>query len=96
MEPWRVLTHLFFQGLHQLNEGQRVSIEIVRERRPFGDGRRFDFQDVSQTIADKGKNSGTVEHYGVLLRCDDTSQRTLTLSLLVSAYLILAMTRAQR
>ncbi|MEZ5165137.1 MAG: hypothetical protein R2695_01115 [Acidimicrobiales bacterium] len=45
------LASSFFERLDQLDEGQRVGVEVFRERIALVDARRLDLEDVGELVA---------------------------------------------
>src|SRR5271154_3426577 len=60
-EPHRAFAQLLFQGLDQLNQGQRVGIEVLREGSALGDRRRVRLEDVRQLVPDQLEDPVAVE-----------------------------------
>ncbi len=60
-EPDRALAQLFFQRLDQLDQGERVGLEVVDERLTLADRRRLDLQDVGQPVTDDLEDGVAVE-----------------------------------
>src|ERR1039458_4809914 len=60
-EPHGPLSQLFFQSLDKLDQRQRVGVEVLYERRPFGDRRRIRLQNVGQLVPDQSKHAVAIE-----------------------------------
>src|SRR6202034_328216 len=60
-EPHRSFAQLLFQGFDQLNQGQRISIEVLREGGALGDRRRVRLEDVGQLVPDQLEDPIAVE-----------------------------------
>ena len=52
-EADRALAELLLEGLDQLDQGERVGVEVVGERGALGDRRRVDLEDVGEAVADQ-------------------------------------------
>jgi hypothetical protein len=54
------LPELLFEGFGQLDEGERVGVEVIGERVALLDGGGFDLEDVGQAVADEVEHLLTV------------------------------------
>src|ERR1700733_7108945 len=52
-EAHRSFAQLLFQGFDQLNQGQRIGIEVLHEGSALGDRRRVRLEDVRQLVPDQ-------------------------------------------
>src|ERR1700729_4095191 len=52
-ETHRSFAQLLFQGFDQLNQGQRVGVEVLHEGSALGDRRRVRLEDVGQLVPDQ-------------------------------------------
>src|SRR5213079_3146757 len=57
----RPLPQLLLQALDQLDQGQRVGVEVLGERRSLADGGGIDLQDVGELVADHLEDLAAVE-----------------------------------
>src|SRR5213082_729794 len=60
-EADRPLPQLLLQTLDQLDQGERVGVEVLGERRSLADGAGIDLQDVGELVADHLEDLTTVE-----------------------------------
>src|SRR5258708_6786712 len=60
-EPDRPLPQLLLEALDQLDEGQRIGVEVLGERGPLADGAGIDLQDVCELVADHLEDLATIE-----------------------------------
>src|SRR5438270_8943501 len=60
-EPHRPLPQLLLETLDQLDEGERVGVEVLGERGALADGGGVDLQDVGELVADYLEDLATVE-----------------------------------
>ena len=56
-EPDGALAELLLERLDQLDQGERVGVEVVGERVALVDGRRVDLEDVGQAVADEARTT---------------------------------------
>src|SRR4029450_4158370 len=55
-EPHAPFAQLLLERLGQLDEGQRIGVEVVGEGVSFVDGRRLDLEDVGEAVTDQVDN----------------------------------------
>src|SRR5580698_983212 len=60
-ETHRSFAQLLFQGFDQLNQGQRVGVEVLHEGGTLGDRRRVRLEDVGQLVPDQFEDPVAVE-----------------------------------
>ena len=63
--PAQLLEEASFERLDELDQRQRVGVEIVDERLALGDGRRLDLEDVGKSVADDLEDLVAFEWGGV-------------------------------
>ncbi len=66
-EPDRALAELLLERLDQLDQRERVGVEVVDERLALGDRRRVDLEDVGEPVADDLEDLVAIE-WGLLTR----------------------------
>ena len=64
-EPDGALAELLLERLDQLDQRERVGVEVVDERLALGDGRRLDLEDVGEAVADDLEDLVAFEWGGV-------------------------------
>src|SRR5690606_36083163 len=55
------LAELLLEGLDELDQGQRVGLEVVGERVPLVDGAQLDLEDVGQAVPDELEDGAAIE-----------------------------------
>ena len=60
-KPTRALAQLLLEGLDQLDQGQRVGLEVVGERVALVDVARVDLEDVGEPVTDQLEDLLAVE-----------------------------------